>query len=161
MVLICGSAWMPNTDLTPLDPEQCKNIPEKGKQKQLIAAYKIAAENHDLQYFKNLLAEHQRAVQQEAEEREAEAARKAAQKAEKEARAAEKKKKRKSTADTDVEMADAEEEDKKSKSKKRKKEAESDAEEEKVIHTFIVRFMKTVTDHPSRQRHRRRRRSSS
>ncbi|KAL1990268.1 hypothetical protein VTN49DRAFT_6107 [Thermomyces lanuginosus] len=124
-------AWMPNTDLTPLDPEQCKNIPEKGKQKQLIAAYKIAAENHDLQYFKNLLAEHQRAVQQEAEEREAEAARKAAQKAEKEARAAEKKKKRKSTADTDVEMADAEEEDKKSKSKKRKKEAESDAEEEK------------------------------
>ena len=160
MGLISDSAWMPNTDLTPLDPEQCKNIPEKGKQKQLIAAYKIAAENHDLQYFKNLLAEHQRAVQQEAEEREAAAARKAAQKAEKEARA-EKKKKRKSAADIDVEMAEAEEEDKKSKSKKRKKEVESDAEEEKVIHTSLIRLTMIVTDHPSRQRLPRQHRSSS
>lgn len=132
------SAWIPNTDLSPLDPEQCKEISEKGKQKQLIAAYKVAAEGHDLQYFKSLLADHQRAIQQEAEEREAAAAEKAALKAEKEAakEAAkeEKKKKRKSVAaeTEDVEMADAEEGDKKAKPKKRKKEAGSDVEDEKV-----------------------------
>ncbi|KAF4982973.1 hypothetical protein F66182_17086, partial [Fusarium sp. NRRL 66182] len=134
-------AWIPNTDLSPLDPEQCKEISEKGKQKQLIAAYKVAAEGHDLQYFKSLLADHQRAIQQEAEEREAAAAEKAALKAEKEAakEAAkeEKKKKRKSVAaeTEDVEMADAEEGDKKAKPKKRKKEAGSDVEDEKPAKT--------------------------
>ncbi|EED16099.1 PWWP domain protein [Talaromyces stipitatus ATCC 10500] len=134
-------AWIPNTDLTPLDPAQCKDVSEKGKGKQLIAAYKVAAEGHDLQYFKNLLADHQRAIQQEAEEREAVAAEKAALKAQKEAakearEAAkeEKKKKRKSVAaeTEDVEMADADEGEKKPKStKKRKKDAGSDAEDEK------------------------------
>ena len=128
------SAWIPNTDLTPLDPESCKDVSEKGKNKHLIAAYKVAAENHDLQYFKNLLADHQRAVQQEAEEREARAAAKAAAKAEKE----DKKKKRKSVdvaeEAEDVEMGDADEEDKKKakSAKKRKKDAESDVETEKV-----------------------------
>lgn len=113
---------------------------EKGKQKQLIAAYKVAAEGKDLQYFKSLLADHQRAIQQEAEEREAAAAEKAALKAEKEAakeaaKEEKKKKKRKSVAaeTEDVEMADADDGGKKPKSaKKRKKDAESDAEGEKV-----------------------------
>lgn len=129
------SAWIPNTDLTPLDPESCKDVSEKGKQKQLIAAYKVAAENHDLQYFKDLLADHQRAIQQEAEDREAKEAAKAAAKAEKE----QKKKKRKSAEvaeePEDVEMAEAgEEEGKKATkaTKKRKKDAESEAEAEKV-----------------------------
>ncbi|KUL84422.1 hypothetical protein ZTR_08779 [Talaromyces verruculosus] len=130
-------AWIPNTDLSPLDPEQCKDVSEKGKQKQLIAAYKVAAEGHDLQYFKNLLADHQRAIQQEAEEREAAAAEKAALKAQKEAAKEEKKKKRKSVAaeTEDVEMADAEEGDKKAKTKKRKKDAGSDVEEEQPTKT--------------------------
>lgn len=129
------SAWIPNTDLTPLDPETCKDVPEKGKQKQLLAAYKVAAENHDLQHFKSLLADHQRAIQQEAEDREAKEAAKAAAKAEKE----QKKKKRKSVEVAgeaeDVEMGEAEEEEGKKTTKatkKRKKDAESEGEAEKV-----------------------------
>lgn len=113
----------------------------------MIAAYKVAAEGHDLQYFKNLLADHQRAIQQEIEEREAAAAEKAAQKAQKEAAKKEekdKKKKRKSVAaeSEDVEMADADDGDKKPKSaKKRKKDAESDAEGEKVSYSgFLPTF---------------------
>lgn len=119
--------------MTSLDPESCKDVSEKGKQKQLVAAYKVAAEGHDLQHFKNLLADHQRAVQQEYLDREAAAAEKAAQKAEKEAakEAAkeEKKKKRKSAAAE----GDGETADKKAKAtKKRKKDTESDAEGAKV-----------------------------
>jgi hypothetical protein len=133
------SAWIPNMDLTPLDPEECKTVSEKGKQKQLIAAYKVAAEGRDLQHFKGLLADHQRAIQQEAEEREAAAKEKEELKAQKaaakEAAKEEKKKKRKSVAaeSEDVEMVDADDADKRPKSaKKRKKDAESDAEGEKV-----------------------------
>lgn len=130
--------------MTSLDPESCKNVSEKGKQKQLIAAYKVAAEGHDLQYFKNLLAEHQRAVQQEFADREAAAAEKAALKAQKEAQKEarkeaakekeEKKKKRKSTAaEGDAETARAADGGKKAKAtKKRKKDNESDAEGDKV-----------------------------
>jgi hypothetical protein len=124
-----------------LDPESCKDVSEKGKNKHLIAAYKVAAENHDLQYFKGLLADHQRAVQQEIEEQEALAAAKAAEKAEK----AEKKKKRKSVdvaeEAEDVEMDDADEDDKKKpkSAKKRKKEADSDAETEKVRRSCCLR----------------------
>lgn len=127
------SAWIPNTDLTPLDPETCKNVSEKGKQKHLVAAFKVAAENHDLQHFKNLLADHQRAVQQEFEDREAAAAEKAALKAQKDAEKEEKKNKRKSIADgTDIEMGDADDDKKPKSAKKRKKDAESDAEGGKV-----------------------------
>lgn len=130
--MLC-SAWIPNTDLTPLDPETCKDVPEKGKSKPLIAAYAIAAENHDLQYFKDMLADHQRAIEQELEEREAEAAAKAAAKAERDA----KKKKRKSMdvgeEPDDFEMEDVDDEEKKTKaSKKRKKDADTDADTDKV-----------------------------
>ncbi|OKL56809.1 hypothetical protein UA08_07753 [Talaromyces atroroseus] len=142
-------AWIPNTDLTPLDPEQCKTVSEKGKQKQLIAAYKVAAEGRDLQHFKTLLADHQRAIQQEAEEREAAAAEKEALKAQKEAAKEEKKKKkRKSVAaeSEDVEMADADDADKKPKStKKRKKDVESDAEGEKPSKTPKTTKLKLST----------------
>ena len=64
------SAWIPNTDLTPLTAEECKDVAEKGKSKALIAAYQVAAENHDLQHFKEILAEHENALQAEAEKRE-------------------------------------------------------------------------------------------
>ncbi|CRG92147.1 hypothetical protein PISL3812_09203 [Talaromyces islandicus] len=121
-------AWIPNTDLTSLDPESCKNVSEKGKQKQLIAAYKVAAEGHDLQHFKNLLADHQRAVQQEFMDREAAAAEKAALKAQKEAVKEEKKKKRKSSAAEADGEADADGSKKAKATKKRKKDTESDAE---------------------------------
>ncbi|CAL5867783.1 uncharacterized protein PFLUO_LOCUS2003 [Penicillium psychrofluorescens] len=113
-------AWIPNTQLTPLDPAECKDVSEKGKAKPLIAAYKIAAEGHDLEYFKSLLADHQAALQQEIDEREAQEAAKAAAKAEK----AKKSKRKSKGADTDVDMEDAE----KKSSKKRKKDAETDGE---------------------------------
>jgi hypothetical protein len=131
-----NSAWIPNTDLTPLDPATCKDVSEKGKSKQLIAAYHVAAENNDLAHFKDLLADHQRAIQQEEEEMEAQAAAKAAAKAEKES----KKNKRKSMdIHDDVDMEDAEEGGKAPKSsKKRKKDAE--AEDEKVCNNTHLRY---------------------
>ncbi|OJJ46254.1 hypothetical protein ASPZODRAFT_142875 [Penicilliopsis zonata CBS 506.65] len=130
-------AWIPNTDLTPLDPETCKDVSEKGKSKLLIAAYGVASEGHDLKHFKELLNEHQRAMEQEEEEREAQAAAKAAAQAERDAK---KKKKRKSTDmgdgadEMDVDNVD---EDSKSKgSKKRKKDADADAESDKSSNEF-------------------------
>lgn len=126
------SAWLPNTELTKLDPEECKDFPEKGKTKSLIQAYHVAAEGHDLEYFKAMLLDHQKAMQEDQERREAREAAKA-EKAER----AEKKKRKSETAeeDEDVDMEDAEEEAKpepKKPSKKRKKEAESEVDDEKV-----------------------------
>ncbi|KAG5300977.1 PWWP domain-containing protein [Histoplasma ohiense] len=121
-------AWIPNTDLTPLDPESCKDVNEKGKTKSLVEAYRVAAENHDLQYFKDMLADHQRALEQDQEEREARAAAKAAK---------QEKKKRKSIDVADEqedEAADVETEKRKS-TKKRKKDVESDAESDKPAKT--------------------------
>lgn len=126
-----NSAWIPNTCLTPTDAEYCKNVTEKGKSKQLLLAYAVAAEGHDLEHFKSLLSDHQRAMQQEIEEQEA----KAAAKAEKEA----KKNKRKSMeiADDaeDVEMEDADDAKKPKSSKKRKKDAPEE-EADKVGFSF-------------------------
>ncbi|KAJ5218262.1 uncharacterized protein N7498_000361 [Penicillium cinerascens] len=99
------------------------DVSEKNKAKGLIAAYKIAAEGHDLQYFKSLLADHQAALQQEIDEAEAEENAKAAAKAEK----AKKTKRKSKGADTDVDMEDADEKKPKS-SKKRKNETEAEAE---------------------------------
>ncbi|KAL3465351.1 hypothetical protein BJX64DRAFT_63719 [Aspergillus heterothallicus] len=128
-------AWIPNTDLASLDPTACKDISEKGKSKALVAAYNVAAENNDLAHFKDLLADHQRAIQQEEEEKEAQAAAKAAAKAATKAEKESKKNKRKSMQiDDDVDMEDVEEGDKAPKSsKKRKKDAE--AEDEKPAKT--------------------------
>ncbi|KAJ5857679.1 hypothetical protein N7455_008573 [Penicillium solitum] len=126
-------AWVPNTNLTPLDPAECKNISEKNKSKSLVNAYKVASEGHNLQYFKKLLNEHQAAIDQEEAEFEAQEAEKAAAKAAKDA----KKGKRKSKgAETDVEMEDADDSKKsKAPSKKRKKDVETDAEAEKPAKT--------------------------
>lgn len=122
---------MPNTDLTPLDAQACKEFPEKGKTKSLIAAYEIAGQQHDLAYFKEMLADHQRALQEDAELRAERGAKK------------QKKGKRKSTDAAedgdDIDMEDAEEldaendgADTKPKSKKRKKSLDSDGEGDKV-----------------------------
>ncbi|KAJ5157596.1 uncharacterized protein N7482_008696 [Penicillium canariense] len=125
-------AWIPSTHLTPITAAECKDVPEKNKAKGLIGAYQIAAEGHDLAYFKKLLSDHQAAIQQEIEEQEAEEAAKAAAKAEKEAAKEAKKtskSKRKSKgADTDVEMEEAEDSKKSKASKKRKNETDGDAE---------------------------------
>ncbi|KAL8781588.1 MAG: hypothetical protein Q9213_005938 [Squamulea squamosa] len=117
-------AWMPNTDLSPLDTAAIDPTDTKGKSKPLAAAYAKASEENDLQHYKDMLADHQKAVE---EEQLAQAERDAKKSA---------KAKRKSAdvsatpADDDDEMdVDEEEEEPKPKSKKRKKEAESDEEE--------------------------------
>ncbi|OQV01520.1 PWWP domain-containing protein isoform 2 [Cladophialophora immunda] len=118
--------WIHNTDLAPLTPEDCKDVTEKGKAKALLAAYKVAAEGHDLQFFKTMLDEHAAALQADIDAKEAREAEKVAK--------AEKKKKRKSEAkaeadDAEMEDADADVEPKKS-SKKRKKEVDEDEDED-------------------------------
>ncbi|KAG8207886.1 PWWP domain-containing protein, variant [Trichophyton interdigitale] len=122
-------AWIHNADLTPLTPEECKDVSEKGKSKNLIAAYQVAAEGHDLDYFKEMLNDFELAVQQAQAEQEAKAAAKAAKE--------EKKKKRKSMevveGAEDEEMEDAGE--KKKSTKKRKKDLESEGEQEKPMKT--------------------------
>ncbi|KDB23418.1 hypothetical protein H109_04703 [Trichophyton interdigitale MR816] len=122
-------AWIHNADLTPLTPEECKDVSEKGKSKNLIAAYQVAAEGHDLDYFKEMLNDFELAVQQAQAEQEAKAAAKAAKE--------EKKKKRKSMevveGAEDEEMEDAGE--KKKSAKKRKKDLESEGEQEKPMKT--------------------------
>lgn len=131
--------WMVNVNLTPLDPEECKTLPNTKMTKALQDAYKIASEDHDLEYFKGILrqwqdeeemfrkAEEEAAI--EAERLAAEEAAKAAEDAAKGLEAKDKSKKkapRKSkAADEDIQMEDA---DAPKSSKKRKKEAESDAE---------------------------------
>ena len=129
------SAWIVNTNLTPLDPAECKDISEKNKTKRLINAYKVASEAHDLKYFKKLLSDHQAAIEQEEAEAEAMEAEKEAEKeAAKTAKEAKKGKRKSKAADTDVEMEDADDSKKtKSASKKRKKDADTDGEAEKVI----------------------------
>lgn len=136
-----ASAWLPNTELTALDAEECKDVSEKGKTKSLIQAYHVAAEAHDLEHFKAMLLDHQKAMQEDQERREAREAAKAG----KGDRADTKKRKSEvAEEDEDVDMEDAEEEGKsqpKKSSKKRKKEVESDADEEKVCRVI----QKTLT----------------
>ncbi|KAI4103453.1 MAG: hypothetical protein L6R37_003808 [Teloschistes peruensis] len=124
-------AWMPNTELTRLDPSTIDpdNIKGKAKQpKQLTAAFAIASEQHDLKHFKEMLADHQRAVKEDAEAQ-----------AERDTKKAAAKGKRKSVDagaapvedadEMEIDEDDDEEPEPKPKSKKRKKEADSDAEE--------------------------------
>ncbi|MCJ1306526.1 hypothetical protein MMC25_000169 [Agyrium rufum] len=119
-------AWIPNTELNPLDPEDCKSVPEKGKQKALIEAYGIASESHDLAYFKQMLKDHMSAIEEDLRLQ----AEKAAEREAKKAKAA---KRKSGVADTEEveedEMEVDEEGEAKSKSKKRKKSDESETEE--------------------------------
>lgn len=126
-LLTMCSGWIPNTDLSSTTPEECRDVSEKGKAKALQEAYKVAAEGHDLQHFKDMLMQHEAALQEDEQ-------RKAEQEAEKAAKA-EKKKQRKSEVkvDDDVEMEDAEGPAPKKSSKKRKKEVESDDEETEKV----------------------------
>ena len=132
------SAWIPNTELTPLDveAETTKNPVEKGKSKTLLAAYSKAAENNDLTHFKTMLADHQKAIEIDEELKEEKAAKKT------------KKAPRKSgdavAAVDDVDDMDIDDEApvEKPKSKKRKKADDSDEVDEKVRES-----MKTTMRH--------------
>lgn len=97
---------------------------EQGKKsKSLWNAYEVASEEHDLDYFKGVLRDAEKARQEEIQKKEEAEAKKLEKKD---------KNKRKSTAaavDDDVEMEDADGDgDAKKKSKKRKKDTESDLE---------------------------------
>lgn len=114
-----------------MDVESVTDAPEKGKSKLLLAAYEKAAEQHDLDYFKEMLVDHQKAIQEDQEaqaQREAKKASKAKRKSQDaaaQAAAAEE-------MDVDEELPEP-----KPKSKKRKKDLDSDAGEEKVRITNI------------------------
>ena len=122
------SAWIPNTELAPLDveAETTKNPVEKGKSKTLLAAYSKAAENNDLAHFKTMLADHQKAIEIDEELKEEKVAKK------------NKKAPRKSgdsaAVEDDAEEMDIDDEPavEKPKSKKRKKADDSDDVDEKV-----------------------------
>lgn len=122
------SAWIPNTELTPLDVESetTKNPVEKGKSKTLLAAYGKAAENNDLAHFKTMLADHQKAVEIDEEIKEEKAAKKTKKASRKSGDAA-------AVADDVDEMEiDDEAAAEKPKSKKRKKADDSDDADGKV-----------------------------
>ena len=123
LILYPSSAWIPNTELNPLDPnsDEIQNFQEKGKTKQLAAAYEKAKQGHDLGAFQTMLREHQKAIEEDLALQEE----KAAQKAEKANRAAA----RKHGDDMDVDEPASTE---KAKSKKRKKNTEEVDENEKV-----------------------------
>lgn len=123
------SAWIPNTELAPLDVESetTKNPVEKGKSKTLLAAYGKAAENNDLAHFKTMLADHQKAVEIDEELKEEKAAKKTKKTPRKSGDAAA------AVADDADEMeVDEEPAAEKPKSKKRKKADDSDDVDEKV-----------------------------
>ncbi|KAL8734776.1 MAG: hypothetical protein Q9181_003061 [Wetmoreana brouardii] len=135
-------AWMPNTDLTPLDTGAIDADSSKGKPKQLAAAYAKAAEQNDLRHFKDMLADHQKAVKEDAEAQAERDAKKTA------------KPKRKSVDagaapadDTDDMDIDDEPEEPKPKSKKRKKEVESDGEDKVIIsqHAMEMSLVNGIT----------------
>ncbi|KAH0559452.1 hypothetical protein GP486_004033 [Trichoglossum hirsutum] len=129
-------AWMQNKDLEPLDLDTIGVAPEKGKGKSLIKAYQVAAERNDLQHFKTVIEEHNRAIAEDQERREAKGKGKGKAKP-KDAHTEE--------SDSEIpvdEVADEIEFDEdeidgktKGKSKKRKKDAESDEETSKPVKT--------------------------
>lgn len=127
---------MTNVDLTRLDLDEVKNAEQGKKGKALWNAYDVAKDGNDLQWYKDLLRQHEQDLADETEEL-------ARLQTEKEAKK-EKKAKRKSkdvpADDEDTQMDDAEEEPattedalkEKKASKKRKKDVESEGESTKV-----------------------------
>ncbi len=100
---------------------------EKGKSKTLLAAYAKAAENNDLDHFKTMLAEHQKALQADIEAQEEYEREKAAKKASKKSRKSEV-----ILPDDDEMDVDEDAAAEKPKSKKRKKAEDEEDAEEKV-----------------------------
>ncbi|KAI4221507.1 MAG: hypothetical protein L6R36_006861, partial [Xanthoria steineri] len=113
----CG-AWMPNTDLTPLETSAIDTTDTKGISKPLAAAYIKALEANDLQSYKDMLAGYQREEQEAQAERDAK-------------KSAKSKRKRfdasATPADDDTDETDTDEDE--SQFKKRKKDVDNNAEE--------------------------------
>ena len=117
---------MPNHELSPLDIDELKEKKSNKLPKKLFHAYEIAEEQHDLPYFKNMLEEHVKAIEEDQRLRAEEAARKQASKDKK---AAKRKSKPAVDEDGDSAMEDAStEESSKKTSKKRKQADDGDGE---------------------------------
>lgn len=138
------SAWIPNTELAPLDVESetTKNPVEKGKSKTLLAAYGKAAENNDLAHFKTMLADHQKAVEIDEELKEEKAAKKTKKTPRKSGDAAA------AAVVDDADEMDVDEEPaaEKPKSKKRKKADDSDDADEKVWMSMEAIVIRSLTE---------------
>ncbi|KKY25996.1 putative pwwp domain-containing protein [Diplodia seriata] len=126
-------AWQVNTDLTRLDLDEVKKAVENNDQgkkaKNLWEAWKVAAEGQSLEYFKQLLMDHEKAMAEDAEER-------AAKEAEKAEKAAKKGKRKSKAGIEDVEMEDAAgSSDSASKKSAKKRKTDADADDDKPAKT--------------------------
>jgi hypothetical protein len=65
---------VPNTDLSELDPESVLEERTDKMRKDLKAAYELAAEHHDLAFYKDLLADFQQELLEKQRQKEAKAA---------------------------------------------------------------------------------------
>lgn len=135
--LIHLSYWVVNTELLEFNVENMKSTV---KPKHLQTAYDVAAEQHDLDYFKQLLQE----FAAQAEEMEIAGADSASAKESKKASKSKAKSKVKADDDEDTEMPDADEEEPKTpatasaKSKSKKRKAEDDSKASRIVtcHTY-------------------------
>ncbi|KAK4192709.1 hypothetical protein QBC35DRAFT_200197 [Podospora australis] len=106
--------WVPNSDLIDLDPSTVLDIKMDKMRKDLQAAHYLAAENHPLSYYKDLLQQYQEELIEKEKLKAAKAAAAATPKAKKSKSAA-------PASDDDVEMEDAPEDESVTKEKKAKK----------------------------------------
>jgi len=116
--------WVPNWDLIDLDFDAIKEMKMDKMRKDLQLAYELAAENHPLDYYKEVLQQYQDDLMEQEKAKEAKAAAKAA-------KATPKGKKSKATVDEDgdVDMEDVADEEAPAKEPKQKKrKAEESAE---------------------------------
>ena len=133
-----------------------KNPVEKGKSKTLLQAYKKAADNENLDHFKGMLADHQKALEADLQEREELERERAAKKAKKASRKSD------AVADDEDDMdIDEDVPAEKPKSKKRKKAEDSEDADEKVWFCHFMSEGRAIADGPSPQRHQRQQLSSS
>lgn len=153
-LLIMNSSWEVNTNLQPFDLQVVKDEVEKGnntkRTKLLWSAYIEAAKDHDLEHYKIVLMEHDKAIQDDADAKALAAQEKEEKKAAKEAakEANKGKGKRKSAAavteGNDAEMEDAPEADEAPKKKTNKRKADGEGDNEKVCSTVGLPFQKLM-----------------
>ncbi|KXJ95777.1 hypothetical protein Micbo1qcDRAFT_28703 [Microdochium bolleyi] len=122
-------SWTPNTDLSELDPDTVAEMTTSKMRKDLQKAHELAAENHNLEYYRDLLIKFEEEREQARLERVHKAEARAAAAAEKKAKAGKpvktpKKSKSGVDEDGDLEMEDIGDDDSTTKSKTKKRKAE-------------------------------------
>lgn len=124
------SSWTPNTDLQDLDFETVGTVNDRMR-KDLQEAHKLAAANHDLDHYKQVLQDFQDAILEQQQEQEEQAAAAAAEKEAKAAAAIKRSNSIKNKAekaavddDGDVDMGDADDSQEAGDKKVKKRKAE-------------------------------------